>query len=159
MPSIAMAGVFGVGGMNLAFNKLSGITPEALLGSRVNAMDEYGKSGQKGTDNAAWKACGQECIDGVFYAFVSRNIYGNDSGDPLTRQLAQNSSLIKSTDRGRTWFRSAEQNLNRPMWPGAPFGTRSSFTMGKMAATSLGMEPWTTFMPAPQLASGMTATP
>ena len=58
---------FGVGGMNLAFNKLSGITPEALLGSRVNAMDEYGKSGQKGADNAAWKACGQECIDGVFY--------------------------------------------------------------------------------------------
>ena len=113
---------FGVGAMNLAFNKLEGTTPEMLSGSRVNAMDEYGKSGQKGADNAAWKACGQECIDGVFYAFVSRNTYGNDSGDPLTRQLAQNSSLIKSTDRGRTWFRSAEQNLNRPMWPGAPFG-------------------------------------
>lgn len=113
---------FGAQGMNLAFNKLSGDAPDALVGTQVNPMPEYGKSGQKGPDNATWKACGQECIDGVFYAFVSRNTYGSDSQDPLTRQTALNASLIKSTDRGRTWTPSAQKNYDSPMWPGASFG-------------------------------------
>ena len=113
---------FGATGMNLAFNRLSGNTPSHLVGSQINRMDEYGKAGAKMPDNATWKACGQECIDGVFYAFVSRNIYGKDSKDPLLRQLAGNSSLIKSTDRGRTWTRSAQQNYDHPMWPGSSFG-------------------------------------
>jgi hypothetical protein len=113
---------FGRDGMNLAFNALSGETPDALAGRQVNPMTEYGRGGQKGPDNATWKACGQECIDGVFYAFVSRNTYGSDSHDPLTRQTAVNASLIQSTDRGRTWTRSAQENYDRPMWPGASFG-------------------------------------
>ena len=113
---------FGATAMNLAFNKLSGKTADGLVGSQVNPMSEFGKSGQKGPDNATWKACGQECIDGVFYAFVSRNIYGSDSHDPLTRQTAMNASLIKSTNHGRTWTRSARENYERPMWPGGLFG-------------------------------------
>jgi hypothetical protein len=113
---------FGRDGMNLAFNGLSGETPDALVGRQVNPMIEYGRGGQKGPDQATWKACGQECIDGVFYAFVSRNTYGSDSHDPLTRQTAVNASLIRSTDRGRTWTRSAQENYDRPMWRGAPFG-------------------------------------
>jgi hypothetical protein len=113
---------FGSNPMNLAFNKLSGEGPDALAGSQVNPMAEYGKAGQKGPDNATWKACGQECIDGVFYAFVSRNTYGSDSHDPLTRQTAANASLIKSTDRGRTWTPGAQENYERPMWPGGQFG-------------------------------------
>jgi hypothetical protein len=86
--------------MNLAFNKLAGETTDGLIGSLVNPMADYGAAGQKQSDNATWKACGQECIDGVFYAFISRNIYGSDSHDRLTRQFAINSSLIKSSDRG-----------------------------------------------------------
>ena len=113
---------FGQDAMNLAFNKLAGDSVDALLGTQVNAMSEYGKAGQKGPDNATWKACGQECIDGVFYAFVSRNTYGSDSHDPLTRQLATNSSLIKSSDQGRTWVRTARENYDNPMWPGSRFG-------------------------------------
>lgn len=113
---------FGAHGMNLAFNQLAGDTPTGLVGTQINAMEEYGKAGLKGPDNATWKACGQECIDGVFYAFVSRNTYGSDSGDPLTRQLARNASLIKSADRGRTWSRSAQENYDHPMWPGPHFG-------------------------------------
>ena len=113
---------FGHKAMNLAFNQLAGDAPASLDGSQVNEMDEYGKANQKEADNATWKACGQECIDGVFYAFVSRNVYGSDSHDPLTRQLALNSSLIKSTDRGRTWSRTARENYDHPMWPGARFG-------------------------------------
>ncbi|HEV2273780.1 MAG TPA: hypothetical protein VGR96_06415 [Acidobacteriaceae bacterium] len=113
---------FGARSMNLAFNRLSGDSPESLTGVQVNAMEEYGKGSQKGPDGATWKACGQECIDGVFYAFVSRNVYGRDSKDPLLRQLAMNSSLIKSTDRGLTWSRTAQQNYDTPMWPGRLFG-------------------------------------
>jgi hypothetical protein len=114
---------FGSNPMNIAFNKLAGQAPNALVGSQVNAMPEYGIGSQKGPDNATWKACGQECIDGAFYAFVSRNTYGNDSHDPLTRQTALNASLIKSTDRGRTWTPSAQRNYDHPMWPGGSFGT------------------------------------
>ena len=113
---------FGQDAMNLAFNKLAGDSVDALVGTQVNAMSEYGKAGQKGSDNATWKACGQECIDGLFYAFISRNTYGSDSHDPLMRQLATNSSLIKSTDRGRRWARSAPENYDKPMWPGSRFG-------------------------------------
>ncbi len=113
---------FGPDPMNLAFNQLAGNAPDSLIGSQINSMAEYGKATQKGPDNATWKACGQECIDGVFYAFVSRNIYGSDSHDPLTRQRAINSSLIKSTDRGLTWTRTARENYDHPMWPGPDFG-------------------------------------
>jgi hypothetical protein len=109
-------------GRNLAFNQLIGDSIGTLAGTQVNSMDEYGKGGQKGADGATWKACGQECIDQVFYAFVSRNTYGSESGDPLMRQTAVNSSLIKSTDRGLTWTRSAAENYARPMWPGSAFG-------------------------------------
>ncbi len=91
---------FGTAQRNLAFHKLSGTSIPALAGSLVNPMDEYGKANQKEGDNATWKACGQECIDSVFYAFVSRNVYGKESGDPEMRQTAFNSSLIKSTARG-----------------------------------------------------------
>jgi hypothetical protein len=113
---------FGSKGMNLAFNRLAGESPSGLIGTQINEMDEYGNASQKGADNATWKACGQECIDNVFYAFVSRNIYGSESKDALLRQLAGNSSLIKSTDRGLTWTRSASANYERPMWPGSRFG-------------------------------------
>lgn len=109
-------------GRNLAFNRLVGDSIDALAGAQVNSMDEYGKGGEKRADGATWKACGQECIDGVFYAFVSRNTYGSESGDPLMRQTAVNSSLIKSTDRGLTWTRSAEESYIRPMWPASASG-------------------------------------
>jgi hypothetical protein len=110
------------GGRNLAFNKLAGNVVDALAGTQVNSMDDYGKGGKKGPDGATWKACGQECIGGVFYCFVSRNTYGSESGDALMRQTAVNASLIKSTDRGLTWTRTADENYAHPMWPGAAFG-------------------------------------
>ena len=97
----------------------------------INTMDEYGASGKKEADNATWKACGQECIDSIFYAFVSRNAYGNDSGDYWLRQTAFNSSLIKSTDRGLTWSRGAAENYKHPMWPGPSFGAPFFIHYGK----------------------------
>ncbi len=122
---------FGKAPRNLAFNSLKGSAPHALAGAMVNTMDEYGKSNDKLADNATWKACGQECIDSVFYAFVSRNVYGSESGDYWLRQTAFNSSLIKSHDRGRTWTRSAGENYRNPMWPGAAFGAPFFIRYGK----------------------------
>ena len=113
---------FGQTAMNLACNRLSGSSPDTLTGAQVNSMADYGRANERGPDHATWKACGQECIDGVFYAFVSRNTYGDEGGDPLLRQTARNASLIRSHDRGRTWTRSAQQNDADPMWPGAAFG-------------------------------------
>ena len=113
---------FGTQPRNMAFHRLSGDAVEHLKGSLVNSMDAYGKADQKAADGATWKALGQECIDGTFYVFVSRHTYGHESHDRLMRQTAVNASLIKSTDRGRTWSRSEPENYHAPMWPGPRFG-------------------------------------
>jgi hypothetical protein len=122
---------FGKEPRNLAFNRLSGDSAHTLSGAMVNTMDEYGVSNKKEADNATWKACGQECIDSVFYAFVSRNAYGSDSGDYWLRQTAFNCSLIKSTDKGLTWSRGAAENYAHPMWPGPSFGAPFFVHYGK----------------------------
>jgi hypothetical protein len=126
---------FGKAQKNLAFNKFEGNSIEELKGVQINPMEEYGPADQHGPDNATWKACGQECIDGVFYAFVSRNVYGNESHDSLMRQTAFNSSLIKSEDRGRTWVRSAADNYSKPMWPGSAFGAPFFLHYGRNGGT------------------------
>lgn len=113
---------FGTKAQNLAFNGFNGEDLFNLSGHQVNPMSEYGPSDHRGPDHATWKVCGQECIDGVFYAFVARNVYGHESHDPLMRQTALNSSLIKSEDHGRTWTRTAQENYTRPMWAGSAFG-------------------------------------
>lgn len=122
---------FGTEKRNLCFNKLSGTDLASLKGELVNSMDEYGKSNETGKDGATWKVTGQECIDGVFYAFVNRNRYGNHSKDPLLRQTSTDTSLIKSTDRGLTWTRSARENYDNPMWPGSRFGAPAFIHYGR----------------------------
>jgi Domain of unknown function (DUF4185) len=122
---------FGTRQENLAFNRFDGKALRSLVGVQINSMSDYGVATQRGKDRATWKACGQECIDGVFYSFVSRNIYGNESADHLMRQTAFNSSLIKSTDRGATWQRSAAENYTRPMWLGPQFGAPFFVHYGK----------------------------
>ncbi|HOX59596.1 MAG TPA: hypothetical protein P5205_21010 [Candidatus Paceibacterota bacterium] len=122
---------FGTQAMNICFNKLTGPDLLSLKGSLINPMEEYGKANATEPDGATWKVCGQECVDGVFYAFVARNIYGNKSKDPILRQTSFNASLIKSTDRGQTWTRSASENYKSPMWPGSRFGAPGFFHFGK----------------------------
>ena len=112
---------FGKSNRNLGFNRLDGDDLATLTGALVNPMD-YGKADELRKDGATWKICGQECIDGVFYGFVVRNVYGKWSKDPLTRQTSFNASLIASTDRGLTWRRSQDENYDHPMWPGRRFG-------------------------------------
>jgi hypothetical protein len=122
---------FGTQRRNLCLSKLTGPSFEQLDGVLVNSMDEYGKADETGPDGATWKISGQECIDGVFYGFVERNIYGNKSKDPLMRQTSFNASLIKSGDRGLTWTRSAKENYDSPMWPGSRFGGPGFIHYGK----------------------------
>ena len=59
---------FGKAARNLAFHVLEGNEPHSLRGKMVNSTDSYGAAAEKGADGATWKACGQECIDGTFYA-------------------------------------------------------------------------------------------
>ena len=106
--------------MNLCFNELTGPDLQHLQGAQVNQMAEYGGAQHTGPDHATWKATGQECIDGVFYAFVDRNVYGSASKDH--RQTSSNASLIESHDGGHTWKRTAQENYDSPMWPGSRFG-------------------------------------
>jgi len=122
---------FGKQKRNFCFNKLTGADQLHLKGELINAMDDYGNAGKTEADRATWKVTGQECIDGVFYAFVVRNIYGDKSLDPLMRQTSFNTSLIKSTDRGLTWTRPAKENYNQPMWPGTRFGGPCFIHYGK----------------------------
>lgn len=122
---------FGKKKQNFSFNELAGPGLTQLTGKSINSMDEYGASMAKKADGATWKVCGQECIDGIFYAFVTRNIYGKDGHDPLMRQTSFNASLIKSTDHGLTWTRSAGDNYDKPMWPGNRFGAPGFFHYGR----------------------------
>lgn len=126
---------FGKDSRNLAFNLLSGDSLETLTGFQVNSMDEYGKADQRGADHATWKVCGQECIDGVFYAFVARNVYGHESHDPLMRQTSLNASLIRSDDRGKSWKRSVTDNYAHPLWSGGVFGAPYFIHYGQNGGT------------------------
>jgi len=122
---------FGKDRRNLCFNKLTGPDLLNLNGTLVNPMD-YGKADEeRKEDDATWKITGQECIDGVFYGFVVRNVYGKKSKDPLMRQTSFNASLIKSLDRGLTWTRSSRENFEKPMWPGTRFGAPCFIHYGK----------------------------
>ena len=108
---------------NVAFNRLTGNDPRNLSGSTVNPMEDYGKGGEEGRDGCTWKSSGCTCLDGVLYWVVARHRYGEKSGDPHRRQTAQNASIIKSSDLGRTWSRPVRENYQRPMFPGRRFAT------------------------------------
>lgn len=75
-----------------------------------------------GADGANWKTMNSYSVDGVLYMFVTRCLYPWNSGDPEGRHAFQTSSIIKSTDDGRNWTRSAQENYSKPVFPGKRFG-------------------------------------
>jgi hypothetical protein len=119
---------YGKQGRNVGFNKLTGAQWDRLLGSQVNEMD-YGTGGQRYPNGSNWKVTGADSIDGVIYAFIANNWYGDQNafgGDALDshlRQTVNNMSLIKSTDKGLTWTRDAQTNYDHPMWTSRKFST------------------------------------
>jgi hypothetical protein len=108
---------------NIAFNRLEGADPMRLEGTTVNPMLDYGRSALEGADGCTWKSSGCTFIDGAFYWVVARHKYGETSGDGQFRQTAANASIIRSSDFGRTWVRSARENMERPMFSGRHFAT------------------------------------
>jgi hypothetical protein len=122
-PSNDTSGFHEAAHSNIAFNKITGNDPLHLSGTTVNPMLEYGKGGEKGPDMCTWKSRGCTCLDGVLYWVLARHMYGEDSRDEYRRQHAHDASIIKSSDYGQTWARSAEDNYNHPMFPGSRFAT------------------------------------
>lgn len=116
-------------GSNLQFHLLTGQSVQGLRGRTINGMQEYGPMTSSGPDGCMWKASGLTCINGTLYLFVSRH-----GLDFEVRQTAQNSSLILSTDKGLTWHRSAEENYQKPMFPGSRFGSPFFIKYGKDGA-------------------------
>jgi hypothetical protein len=108
---------------NIAFNKITGSDPLKLTGTTVNPMTDYGKDTRHGPDKCTWKSSGCTCVDRVLHWGIARHSYGEESGDPYRRQPAHDGSIIKSTDYGRTWTRSADANYKHPMFPGHRFAT------------------------------------
>jgi hypothetical protein len=120
---------------NIAFNRIDRNNPLHLGGETVNPMASYGKEAERGPDGCTWKSSGCACIDGVLYWVVARHRYGQESGDPHRRQIAQNASIIKSVDHGRTWTRSAKLNYHAPMFPGRRFATPYFIQFGRNGAS------------------------
>jgi hypothetical protein len=119
---------------NLFFNSAAGDDP-ARLSIRSIAMPEYGGWAEKGPDGCTWKSSGCVAVDGDLYLGVARHAYGTDSGDPHRRQSARRASIIRSTDGGQTWERSAQQNYNQPMFASGRFATPYFIHYGQDGAT------------------------
>ncbi len=90
-----------------------------------------------GPDGANWKTMNTYSVDGVLYMFVTRCHYPSQSSDPKGRHIFENSSIIKSTDNGRTWTRPGPENYAKPMFPGKRFGTPYLVWYGKDGAASV----------------------
>ncbi|MBO0864380.1 MAG: hypothetical protein J2P16_04825 [Mycobacterium sp.] len=98
---------------NFAVNMESGDDPLHLVGHTVNCMSDYGFAGFSQPNGYNWKAESIISIDGTLYASIGNMIY-DCCGH---RQFIENSTLIKSTDHGKTWTPSETQNYDRPMFP------------------------------------------
>lgn len=116
---------------NVVFSRIIGDQADKLAGERVNAMLDYGKANEKGPDGCSWKSSGCLALGGVLYLVVARHMYGEESEDANKRQTAQNASIIKSTDGGKSWTRSAKENYDHPMFPGSKFATPYFINFGQ----------------------------
>jgi hypothetical protein len=101
---------------NVFFNCSSGEDPFNLQSVTTNCMLENDGWAKQREDGCTWKSSGCISLDGTLYLALGRHAYGTKSGDPHLRQTARRTSIIKSTDQGKTWTRSAEENYHNPMF-------------------------------------------
>ncbi len=101
---------------NVFFNQSSGDDPFNLQNVTVNCMEEYDGWAKQREDGCTWKSSGCLALDGTLYLALGRHAYGTRSGDPHLRQTARRTSIIKSSDHGQTWARTAEENYHQPMF-------------------------------------------
>jgi hypothetical protein len=113
-------------GWNLSVFKIEGMPPGHKV-TRINEMQAYGKQ----ETGAWWKGAGLASIDGVLYL----GIYSQSSPSELSASQvsfnASKSSIIKSSDHGRTWSGSATDHLANPMLPDKEFPTPFFVQYGK----------------------------
>jgi hypothetical protein len=107
---------------NVMFSQITGDYVQLLNGKTVNIMSDYRYHLEEQPDGCMWKTSGCLALDGMLYLVVARHAYGEKSGDPLRRQTAQNASIIRSANGGKTWVRAAQDNYDHPMFPGQRFG-------------------------------------
>jgi hypothetical protein len=115
-PSNDSSGFKSKAGTNLHLNKVTGDDPAKLDGETINPMTEYGVISSLMSDGYTWKSSGFMALDHVLYWVIARHHY-------VSIQSAANSSIIKSTDGGKTWTRPMQENFDHPMFPGARFPT------------------------------------
>lgn len=89
------------------------------------------------SEGANWKIMNSYSVDGTLYMFITRLHDYQRTGDQMGRLTFKDASVIKSTDRGRTWTRPAEDNRRRPMFPGQRFGAPYFVWYGKDGAASV----------------------
>jgi hypothetical protein len=115
------------------FNCVEGGDPRKLRGRTVNRVESFvaldrGSTKPDGTltgppDGRSWKSSGCSFIDGALYWVVARHKYPEKENVVGLRQEAANASIVRSTDYGKSWVRSAKENLDAPMFPGPHFAT------------------------------------
>ena len=86
---------------------------------------------------ATWKITSAYSIDGTLYMFVARIDDYRRTGEPKGRLIFRDSSIVKSTDGGRTWARAARENHDTPMFPGQRFGAPYFVWYGKDGASGV----------------------
>jgi len=84
-----------------------------------------------GPDHANWKATNTYSVGGVLYMFLARCHYPWVLADSKGRHRFENSTIVRSTDEGRTWSPAGQQALSRPMFPGTRFGAPYFVWYGK----------------------------
>ena len=111
-------------GWNLSIYKIEGQPPNPVV-TRVNEMKEYDKAGA----GHWWKGAGLASIDGVLYLGIySQSNPRNGSATAISFN-ADHSSIIMSTDHGKTWTPRA--TVESPMFPGKQFPTPFFVQYGK----------------------------
>jgi hypothetical protein len=135
---------------HMLFTQIQGVDPKELRGSNVSQFAEFAQQDHiaeifadkptKAADGRSWKSSGCAYIDGALYCGVARHRYPDDFKTIGIRQSAINSSLIASNDLGRTWRRSAQENLESPMFPGSTFATPYFVDYGRRRSSADGAE-------------------
>ena len=103
----------------------------------IKGASPISRAGWFGPDGANWKTTNAYSVDGVLYMFITRCIYPSYSSDPKRRHIWSNSSIIKSTDGGKTWSRRPQENFDKPMFPGRRFGAPYFVWYGKDGAATV----------------------
>ena len=145
---------------NLNFNKLTGNAWNRLDGSLSTRWTNMAKAG-KVAQRSNWKVTGGDCIDGVLLRLHREQLvwlptaFGGRYPILYLRQTVNNMSLIKSTDKGRTWSRDVEANYDSPMWTSPKFSTAFFFKYGRNGGHDRRTIKTNTSMPSPTTAIGI----